>query len=112
MPFNLFSLKALTAPLAQYGGGYGGGPGWGGHMMYGWGGWMGGPFMIIFWILLIVAGVALVKWLFSFSRKDQAAPFSAPAQGHDRALAILRERYAKGELTSEQYQAMKAELDS
>ena len=98
MNFNFPSLESILTPAAQYGGGPGGGPGgaWGPHMMYGWGGWLGGPFMIIFWILLIVAGIALVKWLFSISRKDQAAPFAPPSSGHDRALAILRERYARG----------------
>ncbi|MBU1275311.1 MAG: SHOCT domain-containing protein [Proteobacteria bacterium] len=81
-------------------------------MMYGWGGWLGGPFMIVFWILLIVGGVALVKWLFSLSRKDQAGLLSPPAQTQDRSLAILRERYAKGEISSQEYQAMRAELGS
>ncbi|MBV1714944.1 MAG: SHOCT domain-containing protein [Desulfarculus sp.] len=108
MPFNLFNLHSLVTPSAQYGGG----PGWGGHMMYGWGGWLGGPFMIIIWILLIVAGVALIKWLFAASKKDQAPPFSLPAPGHDRSLAILRERYAKGEISSQEFQAMKAELEA
>lgn len=110
MPFNLLHLETLITPAAQYG--PGGGPGWGGHMMYGWGGWLGGPFMIIIWILLIVAGVALIKWLFAASRKDQASPLSLPAQGHDRSLAILRERYAKGEISSQEFQAMKAELEA
>lgn len=109
MPFNLLNLHSLITPATQYGG-YGSGPGWGGHMMYGWGGWLGGPFMIIIWILMIVAGIALIKWLFAISRKDQAAPFSSPAQGLDRSLAILRERYAKGEISREEFQAMKAEL--
>ena len=49
---NLLNLDSLITPAAQYG--PGGGPGWGGNMMYGWGGWLGGPFMIIIWILLIV----------------------------------------------------------
>jgi len=111
MPFNLLGLHSLVTPSTQYGG-YGGGPGWGGHMMYGWGGWLGGPFMIIIWILLIVAGIALIKWLFAASKKDQPTPLSFPAQGHDRSLAILRERYAKGEINKEEYQAMKADLDS
>jgi len=98
LPLN---LEFFAAPSAQYGPG----GGWGGHMMYGMG-WLGGPLMIVFWILLIVAGVALVRWLFAASRKDPAAPAAAP----DRSLAILKERYAKGEIDREQYQAMKKEL--
>ena len=84
---------------------YGPGGGWGGNMMYGMG-WLGGPFMIVFYILLIVAGVALIKWLFASSRRaDTQAP-------PDRSLAILKERYARGEIDQDQYQAMKRELES
>ena len=68
--------------------------------------------MIIIWILLIVAGVALIKWLFAASKKDQPTPFVHSTQGHDRSLAILRERFAKGEISSQEFQAMKAELEA
>lgn len=32
-------------------------------------------------------------------------------EGHDHAQAIVRERYAKGEITKEQYESMKKELE-
>ncbi|MCB2228822.1 MAG: SHOCT domain-containing protein [Desulfarculaceae bacterium] len=109
MNFLSTAMDSLLTPAAQYGPGGGYGGGWGGHMMYGMG-WLGGPFMIIFWILLIVAGVALVKWLFAASKKDGHAAPSGPSQ--DRSLAILRERYAKGEIDQEQFAAMKRELEA
>ena len=90
----------LASQAAQYGPGGGPGGGWGGNMMYGMG-WLGGPFMIVFYILLIVAGVALIKWLFASSKKE-AGPPGGPGPP-DRSLAILRERYAKGEIDQEQF---------
>ncbi|MCF8034298.1 MAG: SHOCT domain-containing protein [Desulfarculaceae bacterium] len=104
MNFIASGLGSLVAPAAQYGPG----GGWGGHMMYGMG-WLGGPFMIIIWILLIVAGVGLVKWLFASSKKE-AGP--GLGQSPDRALAILRERYAKGEISQEEFAAMRQQLES
>jgi len=102
MNFLTQGLASLAAPASQYGPG----GGWCGQWFYG-SGWLGGPLMIIFWILLIVAGVALVRWLFASSRSFSAGPAPAP----DRALAILKERYARGEIDREQYQAMKSELE-
>ncbi len=105
MNFLTQGLAYLAAPASQYGPG----GGWCGQMMYGMG-WLGGPFMIIFWILLIVAGVALIRWLFSASKKD--SPGHPAGQAPDRALAILKERFARGEIDGEQYRAMKQELEA
>lgn len=61
------------------------------------GGWhMGGMWL---WWLLIIAGVALVSWLvFSTARKG-----GSPA---DSPEAILKKRYAKGEIDRETYERM------
>jgi putative membrane protein len=73
---------------------------WGGLDGMGWG-WigLGVVHMALFWILVIVGIVALVKWL-----------GGGPSDGASRALDILGERYAKGELTREQFEQMKREL--
>jgi putative membrane protein len=81
---------------------------WGPHMMFGFGGgWFGGIFMMAFWVLLIVAAVVGIRWLIQITGKGAA--FRGPGQA-DNAMNILRERYAKGEITKEQFEAMKNDL--
>ena len=72
-------------------------------MMYdGFGWWMmfGGIFMIIFWGGLI----ALIVW--AVTRLTRR---SSPA-GRQDALDIARERYARGEITREQFDQIKKDL--
>ena len=54
--------------------------------------------MLLFWILVIYGIVMLVK----------RSPTSA---GKNTALDILKERYAKGEITKEQFEGMKKDLE-
>jgi len=77
--------------------------GWGGYG-YGYGGWWG-LVMVLFWVLVIAGIVALVVWLV---RQEQGQ--RGPAGGEDRALATLRERYARGEITQEQFEQMRRTL--
>ncbi len=68
--------------------------GWG-HMN-GWGGgwmWLWGTLMMLSWVAIIAGAV----WLASRGR-DQA-----PGGGATRARGILDERYARGEVTTEEY---------
>jgi putative membrane protein len=93
-------------PLAQWQGGYGGmGPG-----MMGWGmggGWFGFIFMILFWVVILAAAVAFIRWLV----KSGASPSSnPPEQRQDSALEILRKRYARGEIDSEEFEQRKRAL--
>ena len=79
---------------------------WGHHMWWpadGWG-WM--FFMGIFW-LIIIAVVLLLLY-----RIAQAQGwFNTPdTHGRDRSEAVLRERYARGEIDRETYQRMLADL--
>ena len=60
-------------------------------------GMMGG--MLVFWVIIIVLAVLLVKGLFNSN--------SNRSRDNDRtATQILDERYARGEITQEQYQMM------
>ena len=74
---------------------------WSGMEGMGWG-WIGLGLvhMVVFWAVVIFALVALIKWLAGDGR---------PSFEH-RAIDILRARYAKGELTREQFEQMRREL--
>ena len=83
-----------------------------------WHGWMHGPggwapgrglMMFLFWILVVVGVVFLAWFLASVGRRAQLPPPSAP--GQETALEVLRKRYARGEISREQYQEMKRELE-
>lgn len=66
-------------------------------MMWGMWGMMG--WMVLPWLLLIAAMVVAVWWLMR----------QRPPQ-HDRALEALRERYARGEITREEFEARRRDL--
>jgi putative membrane protein len=102
---SVYFLRPGREALAQWGG-YGGwqmGPG----AMGGWGmGWFGGIFMLVFWVLIIVGLIFLIKWLIHSTRGDSGRSFSnAP-----RALDILKERYARGEIDKQEFEEKKKDL--
>lgn len=73
-------------------------------MMY-WGngyGFMGGGwlFMGLFWLVVIVGIVALVRAVGGSRREPRKT-----------ALDILQERYARGEISREEYQQKRADLE-
>ncbi len=72
----------------------------GGYGMGGFG--FGGIFMILWWILIIIGIVVLVKWLLGSN--------SSFGGGSGRALDILKERYARGEIDEQEYQKKKQDL--
>lgn len=55
------------------------------------------------WIILIIVFVVVVAVL---AGKYTAGPGSADTGKHDNAEDILRKRYARGELTREEYERM------
>jgi putative membrane protein len=72
---------------------------------WGWG-LAGMTMMILFWVLVIVGLVLVVR---SFTR--DAAATSGSAQRADRAFGILRERYARGEIDEAEYEARLRRLE-
>lgn len=103
----LFVVGAsLFAPFG-YRGGFGGMMGRGG-MMGGFGSpfmFMGGLGMLVFWVLLIGGIVWFVQ---SLGRGQGTSRPDVPAA--ESLLDILKRRYAKGEISKEQFEEMKRDL--
>jgi putative membrane protein len=114
MRFSLVSFTAVESPLllasgseafAQWRGyeGWHTGPG----MMDGWGmGWFGGIFMIVFWVLILVGLVFVIKWLVQSTKGDS----HSARIGSSTALEILKERYARGEINKQEFEEKKKDL--
>jgi len=78
-----------------------------GSMMGSSGGWdmgFGGIFMLLPWVVLVTAVVAVIRWLSPTTGTAYASG------GGDRALEILRERYARGEIGKEEFDAKRRDL--
>ena len=69
--------------------------------MMGWGMGLGLLLMVIFWAALIVLGVWLVRTLFPHAKQPPAASYDLTAR------EILDRRFARGEISPEEYDAMK-----
>lgn len=66
----------------------------------GWGfGIIGIVINVVFWLLIAWAIVAIVKYLGHSARRDE-----------DNSMEILKERYAKGEITKKEFEEMKKDL--
>jgi len=94
-------LFSSAAALAQWrdNRGWHMGPG----MMGEWGmGWFGGIFMIIFWVLILVGLIFLVKWLIQTTSRSRSDACSS-----NRALDILKERFARGEIDAAEFEEKK-----
>ena len=79
-------------------------------MMYGWTwnhwpgmgpGW-GGLVMLLIWLAAVAGAVVLARWLL---RRDSAPPI-------DRALTLLNERYARGEIGRDEYLQKRQDLEA
>lgn len=65
-------------------------------------------FMIICWVLVIAGAYLIVRWLIDNRGQVAAGPGGG---GADRALATLRERYARGEIDDEEYERRRSRLE-
>lgn len=103
---SFMPMMWIMSPLRQDFEGQGGGDnsmmgtGWGNMMgwdVFGLSGWI--P-MLLFWILLILSVVALIRYL---GRSGQHDSSKTP-------LEILKERYARGEIDKKEFYEIKKEL--
>ena len=72
--------------------------------MDGWGMGFGGIGMILFWVLIIVGVVILMKWLAD-------GPSGSDSSREKTALDVLKERYARGEINREEFERKKRDLN-
>ena len=72
-----------------------------GHM-FGFWGWGNFLFMILFWILII--------WLIFYFIKKATEKNGTKNDPRDKAMDILKERYAKGEIGEDEFRNKKKEL--
>ncbi|MBI4287885.1 MAG: SHOCT domain-containing protein [Chloroflexi bacterium] len=77
---------------------------WGPSGSFGWGGMIfGGIFMILFW----VAAIALTVWVVRLIIRHDQPRHEAGGQS---PLDIAKARYARGEITKEQFEQLKRDL--
>jgi putative membrane protein len=77
--------------------GWGMHPGW---WMWGAGGLVMMLMMLLFWGLVIAGAVLGIRWLVRQGRDERS----------DRALDVLRERYARGEIDKDEFDAKRRDL--
>lgn len=76
---------------------------WGGGMHPMWGVWGIGMMlmMLVFWGVVVVGIVLGIRWLVSQGKEPRSS---------DSALDILRQRYARGDISKEEFDAKKRDL--
>ncbi|GAB4255678.1 MAG: hypothetical protein Kow00129_16460 [Thermoleophilia bacterium] len=83
-------------------------------------GWFGFFFMLLFWALIIVGVIFLIRALSSSQGRSQSggepmrgpegSPPAGTARPASRALELLEERYARGEIDREEFLQRKKDL--
>jgi putative membrane protein len=68
-------------------------------------GWVGMVFGFIFFILVVIGIILLIVWLVKKSNHP-----GVENRTESKALEVLKERYAKGEITKDQFDNMKKDL--
>ncbi len=79
----------------------------GDHFWWGWGWWMLIPMAIpiLFWAFLIAVFIWVVRrW------KGKPSWPKYPGQEPESALDILKKRYARGEITKDEFERMKRDI--
>jgi putative membrane protein len=85
--------------------------GWDMGLGLGWGGWLvGGLLMLLFWGGVIALAFFAIRALMR-SGQGRAA-HGSPRQGGEEALDIAQERYARGDISREEYLELKQTLET
>ncbi|MDA8170563.1 MAG: SHOCT domain-containing protein [Nitrospiraceae bacterium] len=94
----MINLNTLMDPLVLFWDGYGTGPG---MMWYGFGvlGWL---MMVAIWVLVILGLIYLIRWLSHSARQGEGR--------QETALDVLKKRYARGEISKEEFEDKKKDL--
>ena len=79
---------------------------WGYDGGWGWWSWMGLVHGVLWWVLLILGIIVLVRWI---GRSDDRGPGS---EERETALDILKKRYARGEIGREEFEQKKRDIES
>lgn len=78
-----------------------------GWMMGDWGmGWFGMIFMLLFWVLVIAGIVFLIRSLVQSKGGRDRSDVGTGSQ----AMDILKQRYARGEISKDEFESMKKEI--
>jgi len=91
-------MVALLAVLADTGDGWDHMGGWGGGWMWLWG------------LAMMALFVVFIVWLVRATSGGPPAPHPPERSSTDRAREILAERYARGELSTDEYRERATEL--
>ncbi len=78
-------------------------------------GWYGHGFgmmiwMVLFWVIVLGAGIWLLAMLFPVARRQRPEMPDGREAPIDPAMQVLRQRYAKGEITKEEFEEVRRTL--
>ncbi|HWR07905.1 SHOCT domain-containing protein [Sporomusa sp.] len=74
------------------------------------GGFSHSVFSLLYWVLLLAGLYFLVRWLIEAVSGKSACLVSATPVASISALEILKQRYARGEISREEFERIKQEL--
>jgi putative membrane protein len=87
--------------------------GWGnqGYGMWGMGGVGGMIMMLFFWVIIIIGAILIIRYFTAGHGGISGGQGAGPIAGVRDPLEILRERYAKGEIDTEEFEERKRVLE-
>jgi putative membrane protein len=76
------------------------------------GGWLIGLFVLLIFLLLLGGLIAFIVWLARSGGRGELNRPRTPSGDQEDALEILRRRYARGEISREEFETMSDDLRS